>query len=250
MKFSSVLFLVLLLIVAQSKAQQGLCFSYQNGGIWNQFNYINAKGASIQQFTLDGTFGLCLSYQWKTFSVESGVDFKYTSAPLVAYNYENSSVSYSSASYGSSGMNNIGIPLRIRKEFNVLKNVLFLAPEFGFSTVIARNYSEGEPVAQWGENITNQGILPYIPTSPDSTLGIGYRTTKFNFGSETSLSMYARIKKRFDVYIKGTFYSSFSPLYYENITHYSSDETVSALQTMSGNSLQAQIGLRIHLDEF
>lgn len=250
MKISVILFLVLLLIGMSGKAQQGLCFSYQNGGIWNQFNYINAKGTSIQKFTLDGTFGLGLSYQRGSYSVESGVEFKYTSVPLVSYNYENSSASYSSASYGTSGMNNVGIPLRMRKEFNLFKNIFFLAPELGLSAIIARDFDKGEPVGFWGENITYQGILPYVPTSPDSSMGTGYRTRKINFGCETSFSLYSRIKKRFDIYLKGTFYSSFSPLYYENITHFSSDETVSALQTMSGNSLQAQIGLRIHLDEF
>lgn len=65
-------------------------------------------------------------------------------------------------------------------------------------------------------------------------------------GIGTEISIGYRIKEKADIYLKGSYYASFNPMFYETITHYSPGETVYATNTFTGNTFLLQIGVRYY----
>lgn len=112
---------------------------------------------------------------------------------------------------------------------------------------IAREFSSDQPTGGWGENVSAfPGDTNFIPKTSDSTRAYNFRPQKVSFGIETSLSFGWHIKQRADIYLKASYASSFTPLMYDTITHYSETETVKATNTFTGNSILFQIGLRFY----
>ena len=227
-------------------AQNGFYVGYENGGKWDQFHYLNSKGYSLNKFQLDGVLGGYIGYRLIKVTFETGFYGYYTSSPSLQYNYATGAIEKTYGCFGSSSMNSWMIPLRFGNEYFFLKDRLFIKPEIAFTTMIARDYSDNQPCGSWGENIFIPGDSTYIPTSADSSKGNCYRSSKINFGVETSLSAGYRFKKRADIYLKATYAAGFSPVYYETITHYSATENVQAAKSFNGNSLLMQIGLRFY----
>lgn len=242
------IFLILLstIIVGTTLAQTGFYVGYENGGKWDKWHYINSKGFALNEMQLDGVFGGYFGYKHKSYSVESGLYGYYTNSPMINYDYSTGQISKSMGSFGSSNMNSWVVPIRFGKDFLFLNKKIFIKPELSFFTIIARNHTAAQPNGSWGENISIPGDTTFIPTSADSTIGYTYRTSKVNFGLESSISIGYRFKEKADIYIKGSYCSSFSPILYETITHYSNAEIVKATDTFYGNSFLVQIGLRYY----
>lgn len=122
-----------------------------------------------------------------------------------------------------------------------------MKPELSFVLFIAREFSSDQPTGGWGENVSAfPGDTNFIPKTSDSTRAYNFRPQKVSFGIETSLSFGWHIKQRADIYLKASYASSFTPLMYDTITHYSETETVKATNTFTGNSILFQIGLRFY----
>ena len=225
-------------------AQNGMYIGYENGGMFERYNYVNSKAKTLTQSSIGGVFGGYLGYKYNAYSVETGFYGLFSSYPMVEYNYSNSDVS-KSLSMGS-GQESWLVPLRFGKEFLFGGNKAFIKPEIGFNVIISRDYSENQPMMGWGENVS---MFPwdnsFIPTGSDSTKAYGYIPSKVNFAIEPGLATGYRFKNKADIYLKCSYMASFSPLYYETITHYSASETVYANRIMS-NAVLFQIGLKYY----
>ncbi len=244
------LVLVSTIIFGTVMAQTSWYIGYENGVKWDNYSYINSNGFYLQQYQLDGVFGGYVGYKLKEYTFETGFYGFYSSAPWIDYDYNTSFVNKTESSHGSSGMDSWVIPIRFGKEFLFCGQKIFIKPEIGFSGIIARNYENIE-VGSWGDNVSSLVNPNFIPTSGDSTIAYCYRTSKknlkrFDFGIESEVSIDYRFKDKADIYFKGSYHSSFNPLYYEIITHYSDTEIVKATNTFNGNSFLLQIGLRYY----
>lgn len=238
--------IMLALFVSICNSQNSFYIGYENGGKWDNFSYINSKGYQLTQLQLDGVLSLNVGYRFEKYTIESGMQGFYLSFPIIKYDYTTCKPGKSLASGGGSAMNSWVIPLRFGKEFLMCKNRLILKPEMSFTTIIARDYSENQPMSEWGENVSFPGDTSFVPTSPDSTRGHGHRTSKVNFGVESGLSLGYRFKNIAEIYCKGSIHYCLNPLYYDVITHYSSTGEVHATNTMTGVSYLFQIGLRYY----
>lgn len=241
--------LVFALLQTSVFSQSGMYFGGEAGLKIDNFQYVNSKGYALRMLPVDGAFGGYMGYNLKGYTFETGFYGYYASHPYPGYNYSTGVPSRTSSSGGSSGMDSWVIPLRFGKEFLFSKSRFFIKPEFAITTIIARDYSVNQPNEGWGENVSPfPGYPLFNPTSSDSTRAYIYRASKSNFGIESSFSCGFRLKKKADVYVKISYHSSFSPLYYETITHYSESETVYATSTHTGNALLMQFGLRYFIE--
>jgi len=225
-------------------AQNGFYIGYENGGLFERYNYVNSKAKTLTQSSIGGVLGGYVGFKYDSYSVETGFYGLYSMYPMVEYNYSNSSVSKSSSM--GSGQESWLIPLRFGKEFLVAQNKIFIKPEIGFNVIISRDYSENQPMMGWGENVSAfPGDNNYVTSGPDSTRAYGYIPSKVNFSIEPSISSGYRFKKKADIYLKCSYIANFSPTYYETITHYSATETVYATRNVL-NSVLFQIGLKYY----
>jgi len=225
-------------------AQNGFYIGYENGGLFERYNYVNSKAKTLTQSSIGGILGGYVGFKYDSYSFETGFYGLYSSVPIVEYNYGNSSVSKSSSM--GSGQESWLIPLRFGKEFLVAQNKIFIKPEIGFNVIISRDYIKNQPIMGWGENVSAfPGDNNYVPSGPDSTRAYGYIPSKVNFSIEPSISSGYRFKKKADIYLKCSYIANFNPIYYETITHYSTTETVYATRIMS-NAILFQIGLKYH----
>lgn len=225
-------------------AQNGFYLGYENGGLFERYNYVNSKANTLTQASIGGIFGGYFGFKYDSYTVETGFYGLFSSHPLVDFNYSTSEVSKSLSM--SSGQESWLIPLRFGKEFLVAQNKIFIKPEIGFNVMISRDYSENQPMMGWGENVSMfPGDNSYIPTGSDSTRAYGYIPSKINFSIEPGISSGYRFKEKADIYLKCSYIANFNPSYYETITHYSETGTVYATRNMS-NSILFQIGLKYY----
>ncbi|PKP48251.1 MAG: hypothetical protein CVT92_16295 [Bacteroidetes bacterium HGW-Bacteroidetes-1] len=225
-------------------AQDGFYIGYENGGLFERYNYVNSKAKTLTQSSIGGIFGGYVGFKYDSYTLETGFYGLSSSYPMVEYNYRTSEVS-KSLSMGS-GHESWLIPLRFGKEFLVARNKIFIKPEIGFNVMISRDFSENQPMMGWGENVSAfPGDNSYIPTGSDSTRAYGYVPSKINFSIEPGIASGYRFKKKADIYLKCSYNASFNLSYYETITHYSETETVNATRNMS-NSILFQIGLKYY----
>lgn len=241
------IFICFVLFTNVGMSQTGFYLGYENGLKFDKFFYVNSKGYSLTLMPADGLFGAYVGYKLKSYTFETGFYGYYTSSPFVGYDYSTGIPSTTSSSSGSSDMDNWVIPFRFGKEFLFAKNQVFVKPEISLLIYIARDYSSTQPIGSWGDNASHfPGDTSHISSSTDSTVAYGYRTNKVNFGIGTAVSVGYRFKEKADIYLKGNYDASFSPLYYDTITHYSSDDIVYATSTFAGNSFALQIGVRYY----
>ena len=225
-------------------AQNGFYLGYENGGLFERYNYVNSKANTLTQASIGGILGGYFGFKYDSYTVETGFYGLFSSHPLVDFNYSTSEVSKSLSM--SSGQESWLIPLRFGKEFLVAQNKIFIKPEIGFNVMISRDYSENQPMMGWGENVSMfPGDNSYIPTGSDSTRAYGYIPSKINFSIEPGISSGYRFKEKADIYLKCSYIANFNPSYYETITHYSETGTVYATRNMS-NSILFQIGLKYY----
>lgn len=233
-----------ILLSVTSVAQNGFYLGYENGGLFERYNYVNSKAKTLTQSSIGGILGGYVGFKHNSYTVETGLYGLFSSCPMVEYNYTNSSVSKSSSM--SSGQESLLIPLRFGMQFLVAHDKIFIKPEIAFNAMISRDYSENQPLMGWGENVSPfPGDNDYIPSGPDSTRAYGYIPSKVNFSIEPNISSGYRFKKKADIYLKCSYIASFNPTYYEIITHYSEAETVYATRNMS-NAILFQIGLKYY----
>lgn len=231
-------------------SQSGLYFGAEAGMKFDMFHYVNSKGNNLTMLPVDGVFGAYAGYSYNGFTLETGFYGNYTSRPFISYDYATYEISRTSGSSESSDMNSWVIPLRFGKELLFLQDRFFLKPEMGIIAVFARDYSSKQPNSGWGQNVSPfPGYPDFTPSGPDSTRAYSYRAAKSNFGIETAFSFGYRFKEKADIYFKGTYQSSFAPLSYDVITHYSENETVYATSTQTGNAFLFQIGMRYFISK-
>lgn len=223
-------------------AQNGFYLGYENGGLFERYNYVNSKAKTLTQSSIGGILGGYVGFKHNSYTVETGFYGLFSSQPMVEYNYSTSEVGkYSSM---SSGQESWLIPTRFGMEFLMARNKIFIKPEIGFNCIVSRDYIENQPVMAWGQNVSAfPGDNNYVHTGPDSTRAYGYIPSKVNFSLEPSISSGYRFKKKADIYRKCSYLASLNPSYYEIITHYS--ETVYATRNML-NSILFQIGLKYY----
>jgi hypothetical protein len=240
----SILTIAVLLFAFSSFSQGGFYAGYENGGLFDKFQYVNDKGNTLWQTSIGGILGGYAGYKIEGYSVETGFYGLYPAVPFVDYNYNTGEVSKSNGM--GSGDAYFMVPLRVGKEFLFAKGKLFVKPQVSFNTIYSPDYTKGKSSMGWGENLELPGSLSHNTTG-DSTIAKGYYTSFWNFALETSIAAGYRIKKRIDIYIKWSYSAYFRPLYYENITHYSgTGQTVYATR-VNVNATLFQIGLNFYL---
>jgi hypothetical protein len=223
-------------------SQTGIYIGYENGLKWDKFNYINSKGFSANHTSFNSLYGGYVGFKLNRYTIETGFYYHYLSINTYQYDRATGAIGLWNGRSHGSGEDSWVIPLRFGMEFNLAKKRIFIKPEIGLTGIIATNYSKSQPYGWGAENIRMDST--FIPTTGDSTITYMYRTSKFNLGYEVSLSAGVRIKKKFDIYIKGSVYNSFKPLYYETITYYSDLGNATATNMFHGNSFTLQFGLR------
>jgi hypothetical protein len=233
--------LILTAVVGTAVAQTGLYIGYENGFKMDKFNYVNSMSKSLTGVQPVEVLGGYLGYKFDNYTIETGFYSYGTNIPVIHYDFSTGEPSKSGGAVSGTDMGQWVIPVRFGKEFHFSGNNFFIKPEISFNTFIAKGYSKDQPIGGWGENISFPGN---ISTSTDSTLANTYGTTRMNFGIEPSILIGYRIKEKFDISLKGSYNSCFSPLYYETITHYSSEEIVTATNTFYGNAFLLQIGVK------
>lgn len=238
-KFLVFIFLNQLLI--SGFAQSNLYLGFEGGFLLDRYYYVNSKSYSLTQNTIGGLYGGFVGYRWQKYCFESGFYSFEATHPFVDYDYITGKPAKTSG-YGTGALS-FSIPFRAGIEFLLARQKVFIKPEAGFHLIISRDYSENQPSNGWGENVGPPWDNSYVPTSDDSTRAYGYIPSKTSFGVETSMTAGYRIKQKIDIYFKGSYLSSFQPLYYEVITHYSPDETVAATSSTSSSFL-LQFGLK------
>lgn len=232
------------LLSMTSMAQNGFYLGYENGGLFERYNYVNSKAKTLTQSSIGGILGGYVGFKHNSYTVETGFYGLFSSTPMVKYNYSTSEVSKSSSM--CSGQESWLIPLRFGREFLVAKDKIFIKPEIGFNCIVSRDYTESQSMMGWGENVSAfPGDNNYVPSGPDSTRAYGYIPSKVNFSVEPSIALGYRFKMKADIYLKCSYLASFNSSYYETITHYSQTETVYATRNMS-NAIIFQIGLKYY----
>lgn len=225
-------------------AQKGFYIGYENGGLFERYNYVNSKAKTLTQSSIGGIFGGYAGFQFNSYSVETGFYGLFSSLPMVQYNYNTGEVSKSPSTMN--GQESWLIPLRFGKEFLLVKEKLFITPGIGFNGIISRDYSENQPMMGWGENVSPfPGGNNNHATGDDSTRAYGYIPSKVHFSIEPGITSGYRFKKKADIYLKCSYLANFYPSYYETITHYSETGTVNATRNVS-NAVLFQIGLKYY----
>jgi len=227
-------------------AQTGIYFGIENGPRWDKFNYINSRGFYANKLTTNYILGGFVGFKLNHYSIETGLYYHYFSENDYTYNRSTGELNKYKGGSHSSGDNKLIIPLRFGVEFKLLKNTIFIKPEIGVSAIITKEYNKTQPYGAFFESPNLDSLS--VPINGDSTMGLIYQFSKFNLGYEVSLTAGFRIKKRFDIYFKGSLFNSFTPMQYETITYYSNSGNETATKLFHGNSFALQIGLRYQFD--
>lgn len=236
---------IALLITYNVNAQKGLYVGYENGLKWDFYDYIDNEATNYNHLAMDGVWGGYLGYKWKGYTVETGFYGYYLSAPSLVFDSV-TGIPEKRGSGGSSGMNKWVIPVRVGKEFTFCKGRLFLKPEVGFLTMIARDYGPDNSVGSGGYGIRFHGADEWYIPGRDSSRTNHYITGKYNFALETSLSGGVRLWNHFDIYLKGTLTTGFTSTMYNTITYDSPYKHIKAVSA-TRNSMIYQIGVRYNL---
>lgn len=236
-----IIIFILTAIVGTAIAQTGLYIGYENGFKMDKFIYVNSVNKGLTGVQPVEVLGGFLGYKFENYTLETGFYSYGTNIPIIHYDFSTAEPTKSGPAVSGTGMGQWVIPLRIGREFHFSKNRFFIKPEISFNTFIAKEYSKDRLVGGWGENISFPGN---ISTAADSTLANTYGTKKIIFGVEPSILIGYRIKEKFDISLKGSYNSCFSPLYFDTITHFSSEENVTATNSFYGNAFLIQIGVK------
>lgn len=237
--------IAVILITLTATAQKGLYIGYENGLKFDFYNYIDNQANTLKMLPLDGVWGGYLGYKMGDYTIETGFYGYYASASDLKFDSVTGKPEKTGGSMGSSGMNKWVIPVRFGKEFTFCTGRLYLKPEVGFITMIARDYGPDNSMGTSGYGIEFWPGSPWYTPGRDSLRMQHYSTGKYNFGMETSLCAGVRIKKCFDIYVKGTYTAAFNNLMYSTITYTSPYKTVTATSSTQ-NSMIYQIGLRYY----
>jgi hypothetical protein len=233
--------LILTAIVVTTVAQTGLYIGYENGFKFDRFHYVNSKGINLTGLQPGGVFGGYVGYKFDNYTLETGFYSYDAGTPVINYDYSSGQPSFKGGSISGTDMGHWMIPVRLGREFHFSGSGFFIKPEISFNTFIAKGYTNDQPINGW---ISNNASIGEIATSPDSTIGITYGTTRMNFGIEPGILIGYRFAEKFDITLKGSYNCCFIPLYYDTITHYSSDEIITATNTQYGNIFLIQIGVK------
>jgi hypothetical protein len=224
--------------------QKYIFISYENGGLFERYKYLNSESYTLNQYSIGGILGLSVTYSVDSLAVETGLYDLSSYEPWLEYDYRTASASSSLIMFGAN--KSWFIPLRIGKVFSPFKK-FFFKPELGINLHISREYVDGQPFFATGENVRPPFLgTNFTPSGPDSTLFYGTFPSKFHFGIEASLSAGYWFRKKMAVYMKLSYMATFNPTYYETITHYSESREVFATRTKSSAFL-LQVGLKYQL---
>jgi len=249
-KIQLTFFAVLFSFAAYS--QTGLYLGGEAGINWDRFFYINSRGYSFGQYTFNGNWGGYLGYKLKHYTIETGFYGCSLALPDIYIDYDNAVPNEGMGVSGSSALDSWVIPLRFGYDIPFGNDHFFVKPEVSFLIFKSRENSTGK-IGGWGKDgeIPDYGWdtpIDEVDLNPGTTLAFTYRPTKVNPGLGLSCSLGWRIKKRADLYFKGSYNTMFTPMLYDVIGHQlNNDERISATNTFTGNSFNFQIGFRFYL---
>ena len=241
MKTNILIAAAILILTLSASAQKGLYIGYENGIKFDFYDYIDNNANTYNHLAMDGVWGGYVGYKWKGYSVETGFYGYYLSSPFLYYD-SLTGVPRVQGSSGSSGMDKWVIPVRFGKEFTFCSGRLFVKPEIGFLTMIARDPSADPWVGSSGYGMKHWWI-DNEPPRRDSSWSRHYITGKYNFALESSLSGGVRLWKHFDIYLKGSLTTGFTNTMFSTITYDSPYQHLTAVTT-TRNSMIYQIGVR------
>ena len=237
--------LAAVLFTVTAYSQKGLYVGYENGLKYDFYDYTDSRATSYNHLAMDGLWGGYVGYAWKGYSVETGFYGYYLSSPSLVFDSV-TAIPEKQGSSGSSGMNKWVIPVRFGKEFTFCSGKLFLKPQLGFLTMIARDYSADHHTGTSGYGIRfgayGQYVPFYVPRS-DSSRTEHYITGRYNFALENSVSAGVGLWKHFDIYLKGSLITGFTNTMFSTITYDSPYQHISAVTT-TRNSMSYQIGVK------
>ena len=251
MKKINLTFLMVLLAFT-ANSQTGFYFGAEAGVKWDRFFYVNSRGYSLGQYSVDGSWGGFVGYKLKNYTFESGFYGYSTAIPDVYIDYETAVPYKGMGISGSSGMDSWVIPFSFGYDIPFAHDRFFVKPDISFLIYKAKDYRDGV-ISCWGKDQPADIWLCDTPIDdldiqPGGSAGYSYRAQKVNTGLGLSVSLGWRIKKRADIYFKGSYNSTFSPVIYETVAHQlNSDKRVSATNTFTGDSFLFQFGFRFYL---
>jgi len=243
-------FLIMFAFAANS--QTGLYLGAEAGVNWDKFFYINSRGYSLGQYTFNGNWGGYLGYKLKHYTFETGFYGYYLALPDIYINYETAVPDKGMGVSGSSALDSWVIPLRFGYDIPFANDHFFVKPEVSFLIIKSRENRTGK-IGTWGKDgeIPDYGWetpIDDVDLHPGTTLAYTYRPSKINTGLGLSCSLGWRIKKRVDLYFKGSYNTMFTPMVYDVIGHQlNNDDRISATNTFTGSSFSFQIGFRFYL---
>jgi len=246
--------ILLVLFAITANSQTGFYLGAEAGVNWDRFFYINTRGYSLGQYTLNGNWGGYLGYKHKHYTFETGFYGYSLALPDIYIDYETAVPYEGMGTSGSSALDSWLIPLRFGYDILFGNDHFFVKPEVSFLIFKSRENRTGK-IGGWGKDGDIPGYehgwdtpIDEVDLNPGTTLGYTYRQSKVSTGLGLSASLGWRIKKRADLYFKGSYNILFSPMVYDVIAHQlSDDKRVSATNTFTGNSLLFQIGFRFYL---
>ncbi len=243
---------LMMFLALTANAQTGFYIGGEAGIKWDNFSYINTRGYSLGQYSVNGTWGGYLGYKLKNYTFETGYYGYYTAMPFIYIDYE-TAVPYSGMGVsGNSGMNTWVIPFSFGYDILFGNDHFFVRPEVSFTIYKARSWSS-DKIGAWAQGISIPDFewdtpIDEINLPPETSVGYSYRQNRINTGLGLGVSLGWRIRKRYDLYLKGSYNTTFTPVLYDVIAHQlSNDERISATNTFAGSSFGIQIGFRFYL---
>jgi hypothetical protein len=240
------------LLTCISYSQTGFYVGGEAGVKWDNFFYINSLGYSLGQYSYNGTWGGFAGYKLNNFTFETGFYGYYTALPDIYINYDTGEPFKGMGVSGSSSMDSWVIPFSFGYDIPFGNDHFFVKPEMTFLIYKGRDGNTGK-IGGWGTggdipDFSWDTPIDDIELSPGTTLGFTYRQSNVNTGLGLGVSLGWRIKKRADIYFKGTYNTTFTPILYDVIAHQlNNNERISATNTFSGSSFGLQIGFRFYL---
>ncbi len=222
-------------------AQKSYQFGIETTVKFTSFQYLNSNGFTLNSKVINPIYGLNFTYFKNLYSFETGLLSSIEFNPTYNYNIRTGRI-HSPFFYSAlSTFKYYTIPLRFGKLFYIGKSNFYINPEFCFNVMFSNNYNTKTPYMYWTRFNYDQSQVNVIS---DSTHVESYILSPINFSIEPAFTI-GYIKKRFFIYLKGSYSANLKPVLYQRITHYlNSGEIIHANSTNIGNGFAIQVGLK------
>lgn len=243
----SILLFVSILISISVYSQGNFYFGFEAGSLFELHHYSNEDNYSRNQFFMGGASAPLLGYEFKAFSIETGVYVYLSRHPyrLFDFNY-NKIVKAEEKEYS---IKNFVIPFRIGKNFTLRNKKYSIKPEVGISVFMRKGKTDDNITKGWYVNNSEYYSINDSVIRPiNGTLAYVHEDEKFGLGIETSLSFVYQINAKFECYFRGSYITQINPIYSETIVHTYYDEELKAANEKRNIAL-LQLGIRVDLND-